>query len=227
MIEGKSYRFVVSGLYDGLFVMEDTQTRTLWSHMTGEGLSGEHAGYQMPVSNLLHMSVAQALAMDSAMKIAISERPFNSRRGRRMRASRFSADRPGEQLRPMFVQTLGEEDTRVERMDMGLGVWNDNTQKYYSVKVLREKGNYLLDEMAGQKLLVFLDPLTSTPTALYWYTETVSIEGRKINLSDGYSIQTGQIFDSEGELVKVEKPQQMFTRWYGFSLSFPDPEIIE
>lgn len=195
--------------------------------MTGEGLSGEHAGYQMPVSNLLHMSVAQALAMDSAMKIAISERPFNSRRGRRMRASRFSADRPGAQLRPMFVQTLGEEDTRVERMDMGLGVWNDNTQKYYSVKVLREKGNYLLDEMAGQKLLVFLDPLTSTPTALYWDTETVSIEGRKINLSDGYSIQTGQIFDSEGELVKVEKPQQMFTRWYGFSLSFPDPEIIE
>ena len=150
MIEGKSYRFVVPGLCEGLLVIEETLTRTLCGLMTGDGLSGAHAGYQMSVSNLLHMSVAQALAMDSAMKIAISERPFNSRRGRRMRASRFSADRPGAQLRPMFVQTLGEEDTRVERMDMGLGVWNDNTQKYYSVKVLREKGNYLLDEMAGQ-----------------------------------------------------------------------------
>jgi len=207
--------------------MEDTQTRTLWSHMTGEGLSGEHAGYQLPVSNLLHMSVTQALAMDSTMAIAISERPFNSRRGRRMRASRFSTNSPGAQLRPMFVQTLGEEDTRVDRMDMGLGVWNDNTRKYYSVEVLREKGNYLLDEMAGQKLLVFLDPLTSTPTALYWDTETVSIEGRQIDLSDGYSIKQGQIYNSEGELVEVTKPQQIFTRWYGFSLSFPNPEIIE
>jgi len=27
--------------------------------------------------------------------------------------------------------------------------------------------------------------------------------------------------------VEVSKPQQIFTRWYGFSLSFPNPEIIE
>ena len=195
--------------------------------MTGHAICGEHGGYKMPLSNLLHMNVGQALAMDSAMVIAISERPFNSRRGRRMRSSRFSANGANAQLRPMFVQTLGDEDTRRDRMDMGLGVWNENMQKYYPVAVLREKGNYLLDEINGQKLLVFLDPLTSTPTALYWDTDDVTIDGRNIALSNGFTIQYGQIYNSEGDLVAVEKPQQIFTRWYGFSLSFPNPDIFE
>ena len=193
--------------------------------MPGEGVYGEHAGRRLPVSNLLQMSCAQALAMDPVMALAISDRPFSGR-GASMSA-RWSPDNPDARLMPGFIETLGEEDSRLDRMDMGLGVWNQNLQRFYSVAVLRERGNYLLDEINGKKLLVFLDPLTSTPMAVFWDAEEVTIEGRNISLDEGFEIRYGQIYDSQGERVAVEKPQQMFTRWYGFSLSFPNPEIFE
>ena len=92
---------------------------------------------------------------------------------------------------------------------------------------LRANGNYLFDEVNGEKLLVFLDPLTSTPMAIYWDAKEVRIEGRNITLDGGYSIRNQQIFDNQGNFIEVDRPQQMFTRWYGFSLTFSDPDIFE
>ncbi|SVE34772.1 uncharacterized protein METZ01_LOCUS487626, partial [marine metagenome] len=76
-IEGQTYNFINSGLYDGLFVLQDTETETLWNHMTGEAVYGLHAGLNMPISNLLHMNVKKALATDQDMGIAISDRRYN------------------------------------------------------------------------------------------------------------------------------------------------------
>jgi len=224
-IDGTLYNFVNSGLYDGLFVLEDKETRSLWSHMTGEGLYGQHAGYQMPISNLLQMNVRQALTMDSTVQIAISGRPYNN--GDRLTGFVWSPDNPDAELMPQFVETLGGEDTRLDRMAMGLGIWSDNFRRYYPMNVIRESGNYLVDEVDGQKLLVFLDPLTSTPTALYWDANNVRVEGRIIFLNNNYRIENGLIHDSNGEVVEVARPQQLYSRWYGFSLTFPDPEIFE
>ena len=193
--------------------------------MTGEGLYGDHRGDKMAVSNLLQMNVQQALAMDSGIEISISGRPYNSA-GPSM-SSRWSPNNPDAALMPGFVATLGEEDTRLDRMEMGLGIWNGDTRRYYSVSALRSNGNYVIDELDGEKILVIMDPLTSTPSAVYWDAGKVTIEGRNISLDNGYSIQNGQIYDDHGALVAVEHPQQMFTRWYGFSLTFPDSEIFE
>ena len=61
-------RFENVGLYDGLFVMQDDETRTLWNHITGEALYGPHVGRTLgPMGNMLQMSAAQALAGDQAI----------------------------------------------------------------------------------------------------------------------------------------------------------------
>lgn len=224
-IEGNIYNFVNSGLYDGLFVLEDKETRTLWSHMTGEALHGEHIGLTMPVSNLLQMNVAQALAMDSTVNIAISERPYNN--GDSLTGSRWSPDNADAELMSEFVTTLGTEDTRLARMEMGLGIWGDNIRRYYPMAVIRENGNYLVDEVNGKKLLVYIEPLTSTPNALYWEVDEVRIEGRNVFLDDDLIIENGRIINSDDEIIDVQRPQQMFSRWYGFSLTFPNPEIFQ
>ncbi|MFB3104175.1 MAG: DUF3179 domain-containing (seleno)protein, partial [Pseudomonadales bacterium] len=64
-INGQTFHFVVAGLYDGLFVMKDDKTSTLWNHVTGEGMYGEHAGTQLPIGNLLQMNADQAVQMDA------------------------------------------------------------------------------------------------------------------------------------------------------------------
>ncbi len=219
------YNFVVSGLYDGLFVMEDEQTKSLWSHMTGQGIYGKHAGHQIPVSNLLHMSVRQALEMDPGMQLAMSERPYNS--GSNRPAAGYSPGDTSATLMPIFIETLGEEDNRRPRMDLGLGVWTVNTKRYYSVEVLRANDNRIIDEIDGRSLLVFLEPLTSTPSAVYWESESVTLQGREFELDDGYSIKNSQLFDPSGARVTVEQPMQIFTRWYGFALTFPETEVVK
>ena len=220
-LDGKTYRFVVSGLYDGMFVMKDDQTATLWHHVTGQGIYGEQAGIQLPLSNLLQMNAEQAVKMDANTRIAISERPF-SLDGRKSRYSGSEA-----KLRPMFIETLGEDDERRARMDMGLGVWSEGAQRYYPIETLRERGNYVLDEFDGQKTLIYLDPVTSTPRAIFVEATDVSFQDNAIVLDGGRKIIAGQLYGAHGESAPLTRPQQMFTRWYGFSLTFTHPDIFE
>ena len=79
--------------------------------------------------------------------------------------------------------------------------------------------------------MVFLDPLTSTPAAHYIGNEieakNIRIDGNKLLLGDGLRIESGQLYDEGDTLMSAQQPQQTFTRWYGFSLTFPNPDIYQ
>ena len=219
------HHFVNSGLYDALFIMEDEETKTLWNHVTGEGLYGPHAGYRMPVANLLQLSVAQALELDPAMQVAISDRPYQGEG-----AAPSAANSPAKddaQLMDMFTETLGKEDARRPRMDMGLGVWLGSTHRYYPARTLREQGKFVIDEFEGRNLLVYVDPATSTLGAIYVDSKNAHMEEGVILLDNGHRVRAGRLVDADNAPVATERPQQIFTRWYGFSLTFPNPEIYE
>ena len=65
------------GLYDALFVMQDRESKTLWNHITGQALYGPMVGRSLgPVGNLLQTNVTQALALDPATQVAISDRMY-------------------------------------------------------------------------------------------------------------------------------------------------------
>lgn len=128
-INGKMGHFNNVGLYDALFVMQDEETKTLWRHIDGQALYGPMVGRSLgPVGNQLQMNVQQALAADSKTRVAISDRPyvaggkqFNGG-GRIPGGGGGGATSDNSQLAPFFVQTLGTEDTRRPRMELGLGI---------------------------------------------------------------------------------------------------------
>lgn len=224
-IEGKAFHFVNSGLYDALFIMEDEETKTLWNHVTGEGLYGPHAGYRMPVANLLQMNVSQALDLDPEMQIAISDQPYLGEPN--ASATAYSPDNEAPQLMEMFTATLGKEDARLPRMEMGLGVWSDATQRYYPAKTLRQHGKMIIDVFEGRKLLVYVDSATSTMAAIYVDSSGARFGDGELLLDNGHRVRAGRIVNENNQPVATDRPQQIFTRWYGFSLTFPKPEIFE
>ena len=116
--------------------------------------------------------MAQALSADPDTRIAVSERPYHLDG----RPGRWMAD--DAELMDVFVASLGSEDTRRPRMDMGLGIWSDQGSRYYPMETLRASGNFVLDSMDGRRLLVYLDPVTSSPEALLVDTESVRFDGR-------------------------------------------------
>ena len=246
-IDGKMHHFDNVGLYDALFVMQDEETKTLWNHITGEALYGPLVGRTLgPLSNLLQMNVKQALQMEPRIQIAISDRvyfasgkqfgtaagfggralgPGRGAGGARGAGPRPGPDNPNAQLSEMFVRTLGKEDTRRPRMEIGLGVWTNATRRYYPKTLLTQRGETFVDEIDGRTVLIYVEPETSTPAAIFVNAKSARIEGRDVRLDNGMIIRAGVLLNRGGKAQKTARPQQIFTRWYGFALTFPGCEI--
>ena len=228
-VDGEVDFFALSGLYDGLFLFSDERTGTYWNHMTGEGLYGPLAGKRLELENVLHSTVAQVLAQDPETLVAISDHPRVSRpeTAAQAPASWFSRllRRGDRGLSGQFQGTIREEDDRRPTMELGIGIWNDSGARYYAMGTVEEQGRALFDTFDGRRVLVFYDPTAHALSVQYSTAERVWWEDDVLRLSTGERIENGIRFAEDGTPVEVERPLQFFTRWYGFSLTFPGTEI--
>jgi hypothetical protein len=238
IIDGKLHHFTNVGLYDGIFVMQDSETKTFWNHITGEAMYGPLVGRVLgPIGNLLQLNVKQALAMDPKMQIAISDRVYFAG-GRQFGSAGAGSPgagggtrqdgkpNPNAEMSARFVSTLGKEDPRRPRMELGLGIWTAATHQYYPMERIRERGRALVDELDGRKVLVYIDPETNTPAALFVQASRATFQENEIQLDSGTSVREGVLFSRSGKRLTIERPQQVFTRWYGFALTFPGCEVF-
>lgn len=223
MVDGKIHHFGARGLYNGLFLLGDQESGSFWDHITGECVYGPLKGHRLDVFSLLHTNVARALASHPDGRIAISKQSliqkvmsFVMERGRRSRRGL---------LPPGFKKTMGEEDTRRPRMDIGLCVWTDTTHRYYPLERLNAGDGALIDEFEGRRLLVYIDPVSKIPTAFYTNATGWSWQGGELHLDTGEFIREGTLFDSQGQGTTISSPLQLFSRWYGCAYTFPGCEI--
>lgn len=241
-IDGQLHHFTNAGLYDGVFTLQDAETKTLWNHITGEAEFGPLVGRTLgPPGNELQMNADQALALDPKMEIAISDRVYfvgnrqlgtasgiGSGRGRGQGAANQGAGgpNPNATMNDRFAGTLGKEDQRRPRMELGLGLWTASTRRYYPVARIRERGGAFVDRLDGMAVLIYIDPESNTPAALFVTTATARIEGKEVLLDRGSVLRSGVLFDRRGRRLPMERPEQIFTRWYGFALTFPGSEVF-
>jgi len=111
-------------------------------------------------------------------------------------------------------------------MDMGLGIWTQTTRRYYPVQRIRERGGAFIDRLDGRRVLIYLDPETDVPAALFVDARSAEVQGTDIRLDKGSVVRSGALFGRSGKREAVEHPQQVFTRWYGFALTFPGCEVF-
>jgi hypothetical protein len=216
------HTFAFRGLYDGVSLLTDYETESYWNHITGRAMYGPLEGAELAVGNLLHMSVEQALATDPDMRVAISDRPIRGEQ------SRFW---PLAKVVPVLSDrarsTMAGEDTRRPTLDVGLGAWTDDEARYYPMEHVTAAGDVLFDELAGRRLMVYFDPSGHALAAVYTDATAARWDGRKLTLDTGESIEGGVLYDEGGERLRMERPLQMFTRWYGFALTFPETGVYE
>ena len=125
-----------------------------------------------------------------------------------------------------FRGTLGTEDQRRPRMELGLGVWTATTRRYYPVARIREKGGAFIDRLDGRKVLIYVDPESNTPAALFVDSAGARMQDKDIVLDNGSVVQSGVLLNRGGKRLAIDRPQQIFTRWYGFALTFPGGEVF-
>lgn len=52
------------------------------------------------------------------------------------------------------------------------------------------------------------------------------MQDNEVHLDNGAIVRDGVLFDRGGKRAATERPDQVFTRWYGFALTFPGCEIF-
>ncbi len=217
-LDGETYRFEWRGLYDGVSILWDEETGSIWHHVTGEALSGPMTGRSMSVFNLLQMTVERALAAYPDLAVAISDREI--RGGGRAR----SVDGDPE-LSDRLRATIAAEDTRRPTMEIGLGLWDERTRRYYPVSRIRGAGGAVIDRLGGRTVAIYLEPVTGVPFAFYTRATAATWNGDLLELNDGTVLRDGLLYDAGGDRGEIERPLQLFTRWYGWALMYPDTEI--
>jgi hypothetical protein len=91
---------------------------------------------------------------------------------------------------------------------------------------IREHNGTFLDRLDGREILIYIDPESNPPAALFVKSSGAKMQNRDILLDDGAVVRSGVLLDRAGKRVTMERPQQIFTRWYGFALTFPGSEVF-
>ncbi len=220
-IDGRIHHFEYRGLFNGGSVLWDRETGTYWHHVSGIALQGPLEGRRLPIFNLLQGTVDQALEAHPDLEVTISTRPIRRRSRWAPLAERIRG------LSDRLKATMSGEDPRRPSMDIGLGAWTEGSQRYFPMAVVEEAGRFVFDEMDGRRLLVHIEPTANSVLALYTDAGGARWDGSMLRLDDGQYIKAGALFASDGTKLEVERPMQVFTRWYGFVLTFPEVRVYQ
>jgi len=182
VVAGKVHHFSAGGLYNGLVLLIDDETRTYWDHITGKAVHGDLKGAKLDNWPIEMTNVETALKNDSNLRVHHSKPTFLGRL--MVWVHRWLPIK----LPPNFRGTMGKPDDRQPKMEIGLGVVTDGVRRFYPKRSI---GKGIDDEIDGQALHIHIGE-DAVPVAKW---------------NNG------------------SRPLQLFTRWYGFSYTYPDCEV--
>lgn len=186
-IDGRIHHLSAGGLYNGLVLLIDDESRTYWDHITGRAVHGPLEGALMEVWGIAITSVQAALRDDPRLLLYRSKQNF----GGRIMSFAAKHNLLGEKFPPGFRPTMGKPDTRLPEMEMGLGVIGDAVQRFYPLSAIRSG---IDDEIEGKPVKIAISTFDGVPSAFF---------------------------------ADKTRPLQLFTRWYGYSYTFPGCQIYE
>lgn len=199
-MDGNVHWFGVPGIVNGLAVLRDEESNSLWDHITGECFDGPHAGKRLPFWGIDMTTVEAELATHPDVILLKSPRiPFFKSTMMNLAIGKEFINKEGTTLIPMFRRSMHSAiDDRLPEGENGLGVMTDDHQaKFYPMSAI-PKGGQIEDEFLGRTLIIERGAIDGVPRAKWADSDGPNGNGR---------------------------PMQLLTRWYGFSFTYPGCDI--
>jgi hypothetical protein len=216
----------VAGLYNGLFVMRDRQTGSIWTHYDGSILQGPLAGQGVKLEILpaYHTTGGDwRTANPNTMVLG-----WNPEFADNYRQGRFEVGRAG--LGPEFQRTLLNWDDRLPENELVLGVNHYGEQRAYVLSDMGAGMVVIADMLGGDRLAIFADP-----GELYALAFVAVLKGKVLifSVQDGViTDQTGAEWDMQGRALtgphagaRLTFATSFVSEWYGWSAYFPETTI--
>ncbi len=221
---GERHLFRASGLYNGVFVMLDDGTGSVWSHLDGLALSGAEAGAQLQILPLQTTTWGAWLAQHPGTTTVDFETGYSYR-------DRVNLGASG--IRGTFLETLGDLDPRLPENELVIGVLAGDEAVAFPIANL-PPGEPMQAEVGGVPVVIFED-IEGMPALAYHRLLTdgtvLDFERREGAI---YDLQTGSQWSAsgralEGDLAGVQLAfvTSFFTEWYGWAAFHPETGIFE
>jgi hypothetical protein len=224
LVDGTRYTFSNAGLYNGLFVMQDDQTGSTWTHYDGTVLQGPLAGTDvaLEIQPLVHTPWADWLDEHPDTLVPVRETGYEDR------YQDVEPGRPG--LGPRFEETLLREDPRLPGHELVLGADLGGEYRAYVLADLPPGPSVVSDELAGQPVVVFADAGSDFALAFCARTDGETLE---FSVADGrWTSVDGTEWSSSGRATAGPRAgtqlgfvTSFVTEWYGWSGYHPSTSI--
>ena len=178
------------GLKDGVFLMFDRETDSVWTHFEGKALEGQLAGAQMPLIPLQQMEWGEWKERRPDTLVLAANTGFENRY---------------REVRPGFATGFNGAfvDERLPPNAIVIGVRAGDQDRAYPVDLIAARSGMLNDELAGMPSGVTYDAAAAGGLA---YSRTVDGEVLTFEPSGQAGammrdVQTGSIWNSSGTAI--------------------------
>lgn len=228
-VDGRRLSFEEVGIHNGVFVMRDRQTGSLWSHYTGEAFEGPLKGQQLRWIQLERAEAKRLVRQHP--KATVPERKSMRFRNTPPLSGRDKALR--NQLPPNFAETLPAIDGMPFHTH-GLGVAIGDKHTFFPIDRLYD-ASVIEDRVGEVDVVVMVQDGTSTAAA--W---SRCVDGKTLDFESvqhaGFAalrdVQTSSTWDASGLAVKgphkgarLTSVRSIITDWYGWAAYFQDSEV--
>lgn len=156
------------GLANGLAVLRDEESESLWDHITGECFEGPLEGRRMDIWPVFITTVAAELGRNpDAVLLKSDLRSVKATVMKAMMGKMVGIKKEGTFLAPHFRASMADVvHPRLPEGEQGLGVMTQSLEgKFYPVRQL--KNGPIVDEWQGKSLKVELDEADGIPRATW------------------------------------------------------------
>ena len=158
VIDSKVHHFSSGGLYNGLVLLVDDETKTYWDHITGEAVYGPLTGAQTDMWSIRITNAKTALQEQPELLLLRSKPGIFGR----MISLAMSFPFIKGKLPPGFRKTMGVRDDRLPEMEMGLGVIAHGITRFYPMALI---GDGIEDGLNGHAIHVSINESDGVPHA--------------------------------------------------------------
>lgn len=229
-MDGRRLSFEEIGIFNGVFVMKDRETGTLWSHYTGEALEGPLTGTTLEWVQVGRSQFARMIeeypeaTIPKKRLMKFREIPPMSGRDQAM----------GERLPQNFAETMPNGIDQLPRHTHGLGVAVGTDRRFYPLDSLAALP--VINDRLGEVPVVVLIQDGTEAAAAYSRCvggKSLTFEGAHwAGLAALRDRETGTTWRSNGEAVegplegqRLQPARSIVTDWYGWAAYFQNTTV--
>lgn len=237
-MKGKPLLFNFYGLYNGVAIMADRDTESVWLPVSAKAVKGERLGEKLKTIPVLDTTWGEWKKLHPETLVMSPDNEFR----------KFYRDKTKQEPRgydsfpaPFFKPSLTREDMRLPQFDKVLGVaFETKTEvlrRAYPVSALKQVNGVINDTIDKTPVVVFLEQKSTTANAFEAKSgdQILAFESRQnsVGITEFVDKETQSVWNVEGVAVdgklkgkSLKRLENHLSQWYGWAAYFPETTIF-